>query len=111
LGPYMAPHTAIPFVYIRFPHMAGAESVEFSGGYSWMGSSTVESPESQRGIKLGQSVEVRWREADREGERDELLVVVGALIALGAAMMVEAVRPMVDRYIESRVEPESATTP
>jgi len=109
LGPYMSPHTAIPFVYVRFPHMAGAESVEFSGGYSWIGSSAVESPESQRGIKLGQSVEVRWREADREGERDELLVVVGALIALGAAMMVEAVRPMVDRYIESRVEAKSTT--
>ncbi len=111
LGPYMAPHTAAPTVYIRFPHTAGTESVEFSGGYSWIGNSSVVSPESERGVKLGQTVEVRWREADREGERDELLVIVGALIALGAAMMVEAVRPGVDRYIESRVEARNPINP
>ncbi|MBV9737946.1 MAG: hypothetical protein JO177_07215, partial [Candidatus Eremiobacteraeota bacterium] len=92
-----------------FPHVAGSESIEFSGGYSWVGFSSVESPESQRGIKLGNTVEVRWREADREGERDELLVVVGALIALGAAMMVEAVRPAVDRYIETHTAKPEAT--
>ena len=108
LGSYMGPDfTAIPYVYVQFPHVAGAEGVEFSGGYSWIGSSTVESPESQRGIKLGSQLEARWREADREGERDALLVIVGALIALGAAMMVEAVRPAVDRYIEPKLNPKA----
>lgn len=115
LGSYMGPdYTAIPILYVRFPHVAGSEGVEFSGGYSWMGTSSVESPESQRGIKLGSQLEVRWREADREGERDALLVIVGALIALGAAMMVEAVRPAVDRYIESRAalkKPPAGHTP
>ena len=33
LGTYMGPnYTAVPMLYVRFPHVAGSESIEFSGG-------------------------------------------------------------------------------
>jgi hypothetical protein len=44
-------------------------------------------------------VEVHWESLTMRSWRDVLIVIIGTLVALGAAMFVESVRPLVDRFV------------
>jgi len=42
-------------------------------------------------------VAVDWVDASAQEERDIILVIIGALAAIGAAMAIEAIRPFIER--------------
>ncbi len=46
--------------------------------------------------------EVHWESLTMQSWRDVWIVIIGTLVAVGAAMIVEAVRPFVDRLAETR---------
>jgi hypothetical protein len=91
-------------IHVYFEHIAGAENIQYVGGRSWVGHIEIEAPESARTIPAGEIAEVTWHDLSREGARDAIFVIVGALIAIGAAMAVEAARPYIERYVEARGE-------
>lgn len=49
-----------------------------------------------REFAFGDRVEVRWDSLTSEMWRDVIIVIIGALVALGAAMVIEAIRPFVE---------------
>lgn len=49
-----------------------------------------------REFAFGDRVEVRWDSLTSEMWRDIIIVIIGALVALGAAMVIEAIRPFVE---------------
>lgn len=103
--PGLADYLPVGNIGVNFEGLSGLEGLQFIGGFSFVGNPTVESPEQWRTIRLGSNAEVTWHDLGREGQRDEILVIIGALIAIGAAMAVEAVRPYIERYVEA---PEKA---
>ena len=107
----VAGYTPAGNIEVNFEHIAGLENVQFFGGHSWAGSPLVESPEQWRGIGAGLSADVTWHDLGREGERDSIFVIIGALIAIAAGMAVEAARPYIERYVEQRDKPETALQP
>ena len=102
----VASYTPATNIEVDFEHMAGLENVQFFGGHSWAGSPLVESPEQWRGIGAGATAVVTWHDLGREGERDSIFVIIGALIAIAAGMAVEAARPYIERYVEQRDQPQ-----
>ena len=92
-----------------FANIDGAENVHFSGGESHLGQPGIDNPEYERDISG--PIEVSWSVFRRESERDELLVVIGALIALGASMVVEAFRPYIDRLVARKRQPGRGQSP
>lgn len=56
--------------------------------------------DSIREVFPGEEAEVHWIATSQESLRDILLVIIGAAVALGAAMLLEALRPYVDRFVE-----------
>lgn len=56
--------------------------------------------DSIREVFPGEEAEVHWIATSQESLRDILLVIIGASVALGAAMFLEALRPYVDRFVE-----------
>jgi hypothetical protein len=102
-------HGFVPASFaVVYYFVSGAENLVYVGGHSWVGSVEANSPESARLIYTKFSTLVSWYDLSREGERDAIFVMIGALIALGAAMLVEAVRPFIDRYVERRRRGDSA---
>ena len=73
-------------VYFR-PNFDNEESLEFFGGSSNSGKATVDTNEN---------VELVYTDAKADGERNVGLVIIGAVIALGAAMILESLRPVVE---------------
>ena len=69
------------------PNFDNEESLEFFGGASNSGKATVTPDEN---------VEVVYTDAKADGERNVGLVIIGAIVALGAAMILEALRPLVE---------------
>jgi hypothetical protein len=49
---------------------------------------------------------VRWKDIGREQARDIILVIIGALIAIGATTLIEALRPFIETAAESKELPE-----
>jgi hypothetical protein len=49
-----------------------------------------------RNVLPGTAVTVRWETVHAESRRDGIFVIIGALVALGAAMLIEAVRPLIE---------------
>jgi hypothetical protein len=47
----------------------------------------------------GEGLDLRWTSTSRESLRDILVVIIGAAVALGAAMFLEALRPYVERLV------------
>jgi hypothetical protein len=54
-------------------------------------------------VAPGRNVRLRWQSVSKTSERDILLVIIGSLIALGAAVLLEAGRPLVDCLIDGSV--------
>ncbi len=52
-----------------------------------------------RGFVPSDLVEVRWESLTSESLRDIYIVIIGALVALGAAMLLEALRPFIEWLI------------
>jgi hypothetical protein len=48
-------------------------------------------------LERGEMAEIRWNSVNQEERRDIILIAIGVLFAVGAATLVEAVRPYVDR--------------
>jgi hypothetical protein len=78
--------------------IGGMDSITFLGGLnsgqSW--TSRDLAPDNSR-------VGFRWESVPAQSERNILIVLIGALIALGAATVLEALRPFVDRIVAQRV--------
>ena len=51
---------------------------------------------SAREIAPDDTVELRWQWVSKESERDEIFVLIGALVAVGATLLLEAIRPFVE---------------
>jgi hypothetical protein len=54
-----------------------------------------------RDFALDDLVEAHWESLTMQSWRDVWIVIIGTLVALGAAMVVESVRPLVDRFVEA----------
>ncbi|HEV2739758.1 MAG TPA: hypothetical protein VGU66_14360 [Candidatus Elarobacter sp.] len=67
----------------------------------------------ERTLVKGDFVYAVWRRGDAEQSRDIVLIVIGALIALGAALVVEALRGEVELAIEANQlgQPDGAPAP
>lgn len=48
-------------------------------------------------VAPGERLVLSWRSQNRESLRDIIIVIIGSLVALGAAMLLEALRPFVER--------------
>ena len=66
--------------------------------YSTVGNN-FQNSEAVRDVLPEEDVVLRWESRSRESQRDVMLVIIGSLVALGAAMFLEALRPFVDRFI------------
>jgi hypothetical protein len=90
-------------------HMEGADNIEFlvSGERSTAGLNWLDSAQpagrtelaSARMVAPGEILMLRWQSTGRESEREALFVLIGAFIAIGAAMFLEALRPFVERFV------------
>jgi hypothetical protein len=74
--------------------MGGTNNIRFLGGLnpgqSWSSRDLI--PDNSR-------VGLAWESVQADSKRDIIIVVIGALIALGAATALEALRPFVDRIV------------
>ena len=85
------PHTAEKQIgWILGLNAGDADKLRFSGGLPG------EQPEIERILEGSYRTTARWESLSAESIRDILLVVIGSLIALGAATLLEALRPMID---------------
>jgi hypothetical protein len=58
----------------------------------------VDRSETVRSLQADdETLEVRWTDERAESEKELLLILIGVLIAFGTAMLIEAVRPYVER--------------
>jgi hypothetical protein len=91
----------------------GAEEVSYVGGFAADKMfSNVASPEHVRSVGPGEPFEASWEIVNRAQERDAILVIIGSLIALAAAMIVEAIRPVFERLLtESQAASPGAAAP
>lgn len=83
----------------RTPFLVDATGLEGISDFRFVGgtpSKLVGVSERVRFVRFGDSVRVEWKDVPSEEKRDIRLVVIGALIALGAAMTLEAIRPAVE---------------
>ena len=80
----------VPIIYM-LPNIERAESLEVRG---------VPSYGSAAELRFGDTAAVKYANAVKESERDILFVVIGALIALGAAMILESLRPAIEASAE-----------
>ena len=78
--------------------MGGIDSITFLGGLN-----SEQSSSSRDLIPDNSRISVRWESVPAQSKRDILIVVIGALIALGAATALEALRPFVDQIVAERV--------
>ena len=65
--------------------------------------------DDERDLIPGASAIVDWNSENGEEERDALFVVIGAFIAIGAAILIEGLRPHVELAIESNYAGASGT--
>jgi hypothetical protein len=72
----------------------GAENMEVFGAQSTSSSSAALGPDDESVIE--------FNDVRREGLRDTILIVIGALVGLGAAMALEAMRPYVEKAASGR---------
>jgi len=79
----------LPWV-LALANVADADQMRFTGGVPG------QQPESERIISENYYTTSRWQSLSAESTRDILLVVIGSLIALGAATLLEALRPVVE---------------
>jgi hypothetical protein len=82
----------------------GLENITFrSGNHIAGGVTSLERISDQQGMTRdfvpGDLIEARWASVRAESIRDIYLVIIGGLVALGAAMLVEGCRPFVERLI------------
>jgi hypothetical protein len=84
----------------------GIDKIAFQGGTGLFAPSS----DRQNILQLGSArdiipsspidfVALRWESQSHESRRDIIIVVIGSLIALGAAMLLEGLRPFVERLI------------
>jgi hypothetical protein len=78
--------------------VGGIDSITFLGGLN-----SEQSSSSRDLIPDNLRIGVRWESVPAQSKRDILIVVIGALIALGAATALEALRPFVDQIVAERV--------
>jgi hypothetical protein len=84
---------------------AGLESITFASRNHEAGSEDLVAAPTRgdwgmtRVFAPGEIVEVRWESLASESRRDIYIVIIGALVALGAAMVLESIRPFVERLI------------
>jgi hypothetical protein len=91
----------------------GAEEISYIGGFAADKMfSNVASPEHVRSVGPGEPFEASWEIVNRAQERDAILVVIGSFIALAAAMIVEAMRPVFERLLtETQAASPGASEP
>jgi len=53
----------------------------------------------RRNVGYEDLVEVRWESLMSQSHRDIIIVIIGALVALGAAMVLESFRPFIERFV------------
>jgi hypothetical protein len=75
------------------------ENFSFDAGFK---ADDTARPEESRKLVGPTLVHVQWLDVYQEQFRDIILVVIGALIGIGATMLIEALRPLIDRAIERR---------
>ncbi|HLJ19839.1 MAG TPA: hypothetical protein VKU84_06560, partial [Stellaceae bacterium] len=75
----------------------GAEGFSYDNGIEPRGLPAFEASRILRG---GMTLNAYWQDIYAEQRRDIILVVIGALIGIGATMLIEALRPMVDRLFD-----------
>jgi hypothetical protein len=92
-----APKGAEPAATLGFSaSVEGAESMQVFGARSTSASGVDLSPDDEATVKFT----IVWR----EGLRDIALVLIGAFVALGASMALEAIRPYVEATARGRPE-------
>jgi hypothetical protein len=96
--PALAGYEPAASFLMRFD-LNGAEDVGFSAGY---GDRRLSDYEQARIIPHGAVVTVHWINLYSEQMRDVILIVIGSLIAIGVTMLIEAVRPLVERLGERK---------
>jgi hypothetical protein len=69
--------------------------IEYASGLSLMGAMAGG---SYADLRSRDSIEIEYNNTIRESQRDILFAVIGALIAFGAAMVLESLRPSVEKY-------------
>jgi hypothetical protein len=79
--------------------LSGSENVGFSSGFE---DQNVSNYERARIMLKGSVVTVQWDNIYSGQMRDIILIVIGSLIAIGVTMLIEAVRPFVDRIGQPR---------
>ncbi len=63
----------------------------------------------RRDVGYDDLVEARWESLISESHRDIIIVIIGALVALGAAMILESIRPFIERLVGGHEGPEHVT--
>jgi hypothetical protein len=86
--------------YLLKVNLVGSENVSFDFGYE-----DRQLPDSGKAriVPKGAAVTVQWTNIYSEQMRDIILIVIGSLIAVGVTMLIEAIRPFVDRIGSARV--------
>lgn len=103
-APYGGPQTeglSLQTIRLSMVELEGTEMLTLRGGRPDPGS-----PDSETIEGRGRVV-ARWRQVVHEERRDVILVIIGTMIALGAAMLIEALRPMIDARIRGRTSPST----
>jgi len=95
-------HNLQPVALVRIlPNIERAEYLEMRG---------VPSNGSSADLHFGDTVAIKYSNSVDESKRDILFVVIGALIALGAAMILESLRPAIEASAERWAARQTAKT-
>jgi hypothetical protein len=94
----IADKSALP-LRLDFSQLARSQDIHFHGeGF------VPAQVESERTSILPpwDTVTVEWKDIDADQQRDRLFILIGVLIAVGAAMLVEALKPWAEHYLHRR---------
>jgi hypothetical protein len=84
----------LPGLLFAFGSIEGAENFSFLGGYP---ERDILDAESSRALAPGAITTAVWSDVYREQIRDIILVVIGTLIGIGVTMLIEGLRPLIER--------------
>jgi hypothetical protein len=84
----------LPTQLINFSNIPGARSLRFIGGFDPEGEYAHE---SKRLVVAGEFSWVMWDDIYRQQTRDILLIVIGTLIGIAVTVLIEGLRPIIER--------------
>lgn len=84
----------LPTLLANFSNIPGARGLRFVGGFDPEGEY---SHESKRVIVAGEFAWVMWDDIYRQQTRDILLIVIGTMIGIAVTVLIEGLRPIIER--------------